>query len=221
MREIIDSSACVDPARPDRSFVRRPVPGRRFIEWSFGAAANRHRHRPISEQMFLARRIFLRRRDGRAQPLPAKSLFGGSREPIVSMRPPQGAARKGRTTMTQFWTAMVDASWRVYPAVVLALIGTWLIWRGLWAGAAGRPGLLRQGRDAFAWIRAFQFAVAGLALVAIAAAWLWRQPWLLILALGVLGEEMYETSRILTALSSPAARPRVRGRRRIEASASA
>ena len=83
-----------------------------------------------------------------------------------------------------------------------------MLGRGLWFGSAGSPGLLRQGRDAFAWIRGFQFAVGGLALVAVAAAWVWRQPWLLVLALGILGEEMLETSRILTALNrNPRRRP--------------
>lgn len=115
--------------------------------------------------------------------------------------------------MEQIWLTIVDASWRLYPAIILAALGAWLVARGLWFGAAGRPGLLRQGRDAFAWIRAFQFAVAGLALIGIAAAWVWRQPWLLVVALGVLGEEMYETSRILTALSKPPGRSSVRSRR--------
>ncbi len=104
--------------------------------------------------------------------------------------------------MNELWLTIVDASWRIYPAVAVALLGVALTARGLWFGAAGSPGLLRQGRDAFAWIRGFQIAVAGLALVGIAAAWIWRQPWLLVVALGVLGEELFETSRILTALTA-------------------
>ncbi len=87
-------------------------------------------------------------------------------------------------------------------AVALALVGLALVVRGLWLGANGRPGLLRQGRDTYAWIRCFQIVVGGLVLVAIAAAWEWQQLWLLVLALGVLGEEMLETSRILTALKA-------------------
>ncbi len=102
--------------------------------------------------------------------------------------------------MERIWSVAVAAEWRAYPAAVLALVGLWLVARGLWFGSGGSPGLLRQGRDAYAWIRAFQVGVAGLALMGVAAAWAWGQPWLLVLALGVLGEEMYETSRILTAL---------------------
>ena len=110
--------------------------------------------------------------------------------------------------MERAWLALVDAPWRGYPATALALLGLAMTVRGLWTGVGGSPGLLRQGRDAYAWIRAFQVAVAGLMLVAVAAAWVWRQPWLLAVALGILGEEMLETSRILTALKrSPSRRP--------------
>lgn len=116
--------------------------------------------------------------------------------------------------MERFWS-IIDAPWRAYPAAALALIGVALLARGLWFGSAGSPGLLRQGRDAFAWIRGFQLAVAGLALVGVAAAWVWRQPWLLVVALGILDEELFETSRILTALNrSPPRPPTVRHNRR-------
>lgn len=102
--------------------------------------------------------------------------------------------------MEHLWSTVVDAPWRAYPAAALALLGLTMTLRGLWFGSAGRPGLLRQGRDAVAWIRCFQIAVGGLALVGVDAAWVWRQPWLLVVALGILGEEMLETSRILTAM---------------------
>ena len=122
--------------------------------------------------------------------------------------------------MERMWSIVVDAPWRAYPAAALAFLGLALVLRGLWFGSAGSPGLLRQGRDAFAWIRCFQVAVAGLALVGVAAAWAWRQPWLLVLALGVLGEEMLETSRILTALNrNPSRRPTGRGARHRQATA--
>lgn len=111
-------------------------------------------------------------------------------------------------------SSIVDAPWRAYPALALALLGLGMLARGLWFGRPGRPGLLRQGRDAAAWIRSFQIAVAGLALVGIAAAWAWRQPWLLVVALGILGEELFETSRILTALNRNPSRPSPRRPRR-------
>lgn len=103
--------------------------------------------------------------------------------------------------MEHLWLLVRDAPWRAYPAAALALLGLVLAARGLWFGTAANPGLLRQGRDTYAWIRGFQIAVAGLMLVAVAAAWQWRLTWLLVVALGILGEEMLETSRILTALN--------------------
>lgn len=116
--------------------------------------------------------------------------------------------------MERLWLMVVDAPWRAYPAAALALVGLVLVARGLWFGTGRHPGLLRQGRDAYAWIRGFQVAVGGLALVGIAAAWWWRQPWLLAAALGILGEEMLETSRILTALNrAPSGTAGGRGRR--------
>lgn len=102
--------------------------------------------------------------------------------------------------MERLWWFLVDASWRSYPATMLALLGIMLLGRGLWFGSMGCPGLLRQGRDALAWIRDFQVAVMGLALVGVAAAWIWGLVWLLVVTLGILGEELLETSRILTAL---------------------
>ena len=122
--------------------------------------------------------------------------------------------------MERIWPIIVDAPWRVYPAATLALVGLVLTARGLWFGTARSPGLLRQGRDTRAWIRGFQLAVGGLALVGIAAAWVWQLPWLLVIALGVLGEELLETSRILTALNRSSRRPPPgRGTRRPQADA--
>ena len=113
--------------------------------------------------------------------------------------------------MERIWSDAVESSWRVYPAAALALLGLVLMVRGLWIGADGKPGLLRQGRDAFAWIRCFQIAVGGLCLVGLAAAWVWQEPWLMVAALAILGEEMHETSRILTAIEQSPRRSVVPG----------
>jgi hypothetical protein len=118
--------------------------------------------------------------------------------------------------MERIWSVALDAPWRGYPAAALALVGLALIVRGLWFGAGGCPGLLRQGRDAYAWIRCFQYGIGGLCVLGLAAAWVWQLPWLAVIALGVLGEELFETSRILTAINNgsrrvavPATGPRV------------
>ena len=102
--------------------------------------------------------------------------------------------------MERIWSEIIESSWRVYPAAALALLGIFWVVRGLWTGTAGKPGLLRQGRDTVAWIRCFQSAVGGLCTAGLAAAWIWQEPWLMVAALGILGEELHETSRILTAI---------------------
>ena len=102
--------------------------------------------------------------------------------------------------MERIWSDAVESSWRVYPAAALTIFGLGLMVRGLWLGAAGKPGLLRQGRDTVAWIRCFQRAVGGLCVVGLAAAWVWQEPWLMVAVLAILGEELHETSRILTAI---------------------
>ena len=122
--------------------------------------------------------------------------------------------------MERLWWGLVEAEWRGWGAAALALGGLVLAARGLWFGTGRHPGLLRQGRDAYAWIRGFQVAVAGLMLVVAAAAWAWRQPWLLAVALGILGEELFETSRILTALNREPRRAVARRRRSARAAAS-
>src|SRR5688500_4901946 len=104
--------------------------------------------------------------------------------------------------MERWWWSAIEAPWRGYPAAAVALLGLVLVVRGLWIGVDRRPGLLRQGRDAYVWIRCFQYAIGGLNVVFLAAAWMWQLPWLAILALAFVGEEMLETSRILTAMNN-------------------
>lgn len=114
--------------------------------------------------------------------------------------------------MGQLWWTVVDAPWRVPAAALLGFAGIAILARGLWFGSAASPGLFRQGNDAYAWIKSFQWTIFGLVVVGVAAAWAWRQPWLLVVSLGVLGEEMYETSRILTVLKRSPSRRVGRGR---------
>ncbi len=65
-----------------------------------------------------------------------------------------------------------------------------LLWRGLRLGSGGLGDPVRNLR----FVRGFRLTVIGLALVAIACAWLWHQQWLLILALVIGGEETLESS---------------------------
>lgn len=107
--------------------------------------------------------------------------------------------------------ALAAAPWRVYPAAVLIALGAAVALRGL----RGLCQPLRGPIVLLAWVRGFRLAVIGLALAGIGAAWLWRQPWILAIALGVGGEEFVESSNAIAALTrrrdagAVGARPRV------------
>jgi hypothetical protein len=102
--------------------------------------------------------------------------------------------------------AIAEAPWRVIPAAALAGVGLAALARGLWFGFAGRAGLLRE-RDALGWMRGFRLAVVGLSLSGIAVAWIWHVPWLFVAALGILGEELLETTVIIEVLKRHPVRP--------------
>ena len=96
-------------------------------------------------------------------------------------------------------TTISEAPWRVYPAVTLVLGGLTLLAKGLWFGFAGTQGVLRD-RDALGWMRGFRLAVVGLCLVGIGVAWAGQVFWLFVASMGILGEEMLETSVIIETL---------------------
>lgn len=108
--------------------------------------------------------------------------------------------------------AIADATWRAWPAAALALYGLILLAKGLWFGFPGSNGLLHE-RDALGWLRGFRLAVVGLCLAGIGVAWVWHILWLLVASLGILGEELLETSVMIEALKR-APPPRARGRQR-------
>jgi hypothetical protein len=99
-----------------------------------------------------------------------------------------------------------EAAWRSYPATVIALGGIVLLAKGLWFGFSGSRGLLRE-RDALGWMRGFRLAVVGLCLTGIGVAWAGQVLWLFVASVGILGEEMLETSVIIEVLKrAPSAR---------------
>jgi uncharacterized membrane protein len=88
--------------------------------------------------------------------------------------------------------AVVDLSWRAYPAALIALLGAVMFARGLrmtWGWAAHN-----DSQHNLRFIRGFRIAVIGLALAAIAVAWVWQLLWVFILALAIGGEETLESS---------------------------
>jgi hypothetical protein len=103
-------------------------------------------------------------------------------------------------------TTIAAVEWRIYPAAALAIYGLALLANGLWFGFRGSNGLLRE-REALGWMRGFRLAVVGLCLVGIAVAWVWQVLWLFVAAVGIMGEELLETSVIIEVLKrAPASR---------------
>jgi hypothetical protein len=96
-------------------------------------------------------------------------------------------------------TTIVAAPWRLYPAIALALGGIVLLAKGLSYGIAGSRGRPREW-DALRWMRGFRRAVVGLCLTGIGIAWVGQVFWLFVASVGILGEELLETSVIIEAL---------------------
>jgi hypothetical protein len=89
--------------------------------------------------------------------------------------------------------------WPAYLLAALALLGI-----GLVALAALRQVRAHnpwsQTSRLLTWLRGFRLAIVGLALVGIALALLSGQTWLLVLSLGIAGEEIFETTWMISTL---------------------
>lgn len=90
--------------------------------------------------------------------------------------------------------------WRNVPILVLALLGVGWAGQGvrLFFRGVGSPS--PDARTLLSALRGFRLAVIGLALVGVAGAWWWGEVWLLVLSLGIAGEETLETSLMIWAL---------------------
>jgi len=96
-------------------------------------------------------------------------------------------------------TDLVDLSWRTYPAALLIALGVvgavWSAYRGV-----GRARRLRDPLRALAIMQAFRLSIVSAACAAIGAAWCWQIGWLFVLALVIGGEELLESTVVITAL---------------------
>ena len=97
--------------------------------------------------------------------------------------------------------ALVDLSWRLYPAAALMAAGLALLSHGLLRGFGAMRRPRRDASKMASVIRGFRLAVVGLALAALGAAWAWHMTWLLVLALVIGGEETLESTLIIFALT--------------------
>ena len=94
----------------------------------------------------------------------------------------------------------------LFPVLVIVFGMLLLIWALRLAREAWRDGR-RRSMHALTWMRGFRLAILGLALAAGGLAWLTGERWLLVLALGIGGEELLESSLAISALRRAPAPP--------------
>jgi len=91
-------------------------------------------------------------------------------------------------------------AWRAYPALVLVAVGLGVTVWGVRRGVVGARRAPRDPWHALALLRGFRVGIVGLALAGLAAAWCWQLGWLAGLSLIIGGEELLESTVIITAL---------------------
>jgi hypothetical protein len=91
---------------------------------------------------------------------------------------------------------LFPAPWATAAASLALILGGIAIWRGL-CGERGDRGLLLPDIGMRERIEGFRLLVFGLVLLGTGAAVLWRQEWLLVLALGIGFVEILESSALI------------------------
>ena len=89
--------------------------------------------------------------------------------------------------------------WPTVPIVTTALIGGGLIALAIVRQLTAHSPWSQTSR-LLVWLRGFRMTIIGAALIGIALGLLWGQTWLLVLSLGIAGEEIFETSWMISTL---------------------
>jgi hypothetical protein len=97
-------------------------------------------------------------------------------------------------------TVSISGIWPIVPIMLLTLIGLGLIFEAVHAQIKSVATPWSSTTRLLTWLRGFRLAIIGLALVGIALAWFWGETWLLVLSLGIAGEEIFETSWMISTL---------------------
>ena len=100
-----------------------------------------------------------------------------------------------------------DPAWAQWLIGALAVLGDGLLVFGvrrLIAGLSGPP----ADKNSLTAMRGFRLAMIGLGLAGVATGLLMDQTWLIILALGIAGEEIFESSLIIWGLRRAPGPPR-------------
>lgn len=97
--------------------------------------------------------------------------------------------------------ALIDLSWRVYPASVMMaggiavfVCGAYMLCYALGLRLSDHPDKMQT------FMRGFRVAVIGLTFAGVGASWNWHITWLFVLSLIVFGEEVMETTTHLYIL---------------------
>ena len=97
--------------------------------------------------------------------------------------------------------AIVDLSWRMYPASAAMAAGVTLAAHGVRTEvAAWRTHTAFDPMRALLFVQGFRLAVIGITLTGTGAAWLWHIEWLFWLSVIVMGEETFETTLVIGGL---------------------
>jgi len=96
---------------------------------------------------------------------------------------------------------LFDATWRIYPATIIALAGAFIAALGVRGVLAAHRLATGDVKKPLAHMEAFRVAVIGLAVAAIGAAWVWQIAWLAWLALIIGGEETLESTLCVFGLT--------------------
>ena len=99
------------------------------------------------------------------------------------------------------WDAVVDLSWRAYPAALLITLGGWWALPGVRRFIVGMRPPYRGAGQTLAGLHGFRRDIIGLALAGIGASWLWQADWLLALSLVIGAEEVWESTLHIQAVS--------------------
>src|SRR5262245_28317888 len=89
--------------------------------------------------------------------------------------------------------------WPTAPILILATLGLGLVFEAVYAQFSSAAPWSSTTR-LLTWLRGFRLTIIGLALVGVALAWFWGETWLLVLSLGIAGEEIFETSWMISTL---------------------
>ena len=95
---------------------------------------------------------------------------------------------------------LIELSWRVYPAAAMMALGAvvWFIGSRMAMRGLRRP--VGDSTKMQTFVIGFRFAVIGITLAGLGAAWNWHLTWLFVLSLVFGGEELFESTIHLSIL---------------------